>query len=148
MGDKTIILDVEYLCSEEKITRRLELLEEQTLDDLHEAIIYHAFGWDDPHMYAFYMDNKSYSKNHKMEYASHPEGDGFTSEKQNSTETKLKNLKLEKKQKFLFVFDFGDDHMFSIKVKDFSETKEGTKYPTILEENGKAPEQYPDYDEE
>ena len=145
---KTVILNVEYLCDEDKITRKLELLEDQTLDELHEAIIYRAFGWDDPHMYAFFMDNRPYSQDRKMEYSSHPEGDWFTGKKPNSTKTKLKDLKLEKKQKFLFIFDFGDDHMFSIKVQDFSEVKEGIKYPLILEKNGESPEQYPDYDED
>lgn len=146
MGEKTIIFDIEYPCDGEKITRKLELLEDQTLDDLHEAIIYEAFGWDDPHMYSFYMDSKPYSRDLKKEYTSHPEEDWFTRDKPNSTTAKLKNLKLEKKQKFLFLFDFGDDHRFNIKVWDFSEAKEGIKYPLILEENGKAPEQYYDYE--
>ena len=141
---KTIILNIEYLCGEEKIMRKLELLEEQTLDDLHYAIIYNAFGWDDPHMYAFFMDNKPYSQNRKMEYHCSPgeEIEFFNEGKPNSTDIKLKDLSLKKKQKFLFIFDFGDDHMFSIKVDDFSETKESTKYPLILEEKGKAPKQY------
>src|SRR3989338_7851427 len=121
---KTIIFQVEYLCGRNKVTRKLELLEEQTLDDVHYAIISKAFGWDDPHMYAFFMDNKSYSQNHKMEYSSHPEGDIFGSEPPNSTDIELKDLGLKKRQKFLFIFDFGDDHTFSIKVEDFSEAKE------------------------
>ncbi|MEK6872217.1 MAG: hypothetical protein AABX16_04910 [Nanoarchaeota archaeon] len=141
---KTIIFHVEYLCSEEKIIRKIELLENQTLDDLHEAIIYKAFGWDDPHMYSFFMDNKAYSQNRKMEYHCDPDGEMefFNEGKPNSSNTKLKELNLKKKQKFLFIFDFGDDHMFSIRVHDFSEAKKETKYPVIIEEIGKAPEQY------
>jgi hypothetical protein len=147
---RTIIFNIEYLDSDEKITRKIELLEEQSLDDLHEAIIYKSFGWDDPHMYAFYMDNKPYSQNRKMEYHCSPEGeiDFFGEGKPNSTETKLKDLNLKKNQKFLFVFDFGDDHMFSIKVDDFSETKNGIKYLAILEEIGKVPEQYEYFEED
>ena len=101
-------------------------------------------------MYAFYMDNKPYSQNRKMEYHCSPEGemDFFGEGKPNSTNTKLKELNLKKKQKFLFVFDFGDDHMFSIKIEDFSQAREGIKYPVILEQIGKAPEQYEDFDED
>ena len=139
---KTIILNIEYLGWSKKIIRKIEFLEEQTLDDLHEFIIYKTFGWDDPHMYSFFMDNKPYSQNRKMEYASHPEKDFLTGSKPNSTETKLKDLNLKKGQRFLFLFDFGDDHNFNIKVEDFSESKEGEKYPKILEEIGKAPKQY------
>ena len=150
MNKKTIIFNVEYLGSDDKITRKLELLEEQTLDDLHEAIIYKSFRWDDPHMYAFFMDNKPYSQDRKMEYHCDPEGEMefFNEGKPNSTNTRLKDLNFKKKQKFLFVFDFGDDHMFSIKVEDFSEAKEGIKYPVILEQKGKSPEQYEDFDED
>jgi hypothetical protein len=101
-------------------------------------------------MYAFFMDNKPYSKDRKMEYHCEPEGEMefFNEGKPNSTNTRLKDLNLKKKQKFLFVFDFGDDHMFSIKVEDFSEAKEGIKYPVILEQKGKSPEQYEDFDED
>jgi len=45
-------------------------------------------------------------------------------------------------QKFLFVFDFGDDHQFGINVEGFGEAEKGKEYPCILEEKGKAPRQY------
>jgi hypothetical protein len=38
--------------------------------------------------------------------------------------------------------------MFSIKVDDFSETKNGIKYLAILEEIGKVPEQYEYFEED
>lgn len=147
-GQKTIIFTVYYLghcgCGfSRKVTRKIELKDAQTLDDLHEVIIYKSFGWDDPHMYSFFFDNKPYSKNLKMEYSCNPEADDFTEEKPNSSTTKLKELNLKKNQKFLFVFDFGDDHQFGINVEGFGEVQEGKKYPLILEEKGKAPKQYP-----
>lgn len=58
--------------------------------------------------------------------------------------TEFRNVK--KGQRFLFVFDFGDDHHFSIKVEGFREMKTSTGYPLILEKKGKTPEQHPDYD--
>ncbi len=145
---KTIIFRVYYLgqCGSgfsRKIERRIELKETQTLDDLQEAIIYQSFSWDDPHLFSFFFDNKPYSKNRKMEYTNDTQGDMFTGEKAKSSKTKLRVLNLKKKQKFLFIFDFGDDHHFSIIVEGFGEVEKGRDYPNILEEKGKAPKQYP-----
>ena len=147
-SNKTVILDVIYLgqcgCGfNREVTRTIELRETQTLDDLHEAIIFNSFGWDDPHMYSFNFDNKPYSKNREMEYSCCPEPDMLGGRKLNSTKTKLSGLKLKKNQKFLFVFDFGDDHQFGIIVKDFGETRGVVEYPLIIESKGKAPAQYP-----
>ena len=112
------------------------------VDDLHEAIIYQSFGWDDPHMYSFHFDNIPYSKDRSKEYSCDPEQDMFNGAKPNSTKVKLKGLNLKKNQKFLFVFDFGDDHQFGINVEGFGEAEKGKEYPCILEEKGKAPRQY------
>lgn len=43
---------------------------------------------------------------------------------------------------------YGDDHQFGIKVEGFGKLQKGKRYPSILEEKGKAPEQYPNYEEE
>jgi len=145
-SNKTIIFRIIYLGFggggfERKVERKIEMKETQTLDDLCEAIILKSFGWDDPHSYSFFFDNKPFSQNRKMEYSSNTEEvDEYG--KPNSTGAKLKELKLKKGQKILFIFDFGDDHYFGIKVEGFGETQKGKKYPLILKEKGKAPEQY------
>ena len=129
----------------EKVIRKMEFKETQTLDDLHEGIIYQAFKWDDPHLYSFFLDNKPYSRNRQLEYSCSDHLNIDTDfDDPNSTNIKLKELNLKNKQKFLFVFDFGDDHHFEIEVEDFGEAKKGKKYPNILEETGIAPEQYPE----
>ncbi len=147
-SQRTAIFMVHYLgqcgCGfSRKVTRKIELKETHTLDDLHEAIIYLSFGWDDPHMYSFFFDNRPYSKNKKMEYSSDPEADDSSDRKPNSSNTKIKDLKLKKNQKFLFIFDFGDDHQFGINVEGFGKVMKGDNYPAILEEKGKSPKQYP-----
>lgn len=148
-GSETITFSVVYLgqcgCGfRRKVERKIELKQSQTLDDLQEAIIWQSFGWDDPHLYSFFFDNKPYSQNRKMEYSIDPEPDEtFGGEKSKSSKIKLSELKLKKGQKFLLVFDFGDDHHFGIKVDGFGIAEKGKKYPLILEETGKAPKQYP-----
>lgn len=144
----TIIFKVSYLghCgrgTRKKVIRRIELKETQSLDDLHEAIIYQSFKWDDPHLYSFYMDNMPHSRDRAMEYTCE-EHINMDFNGPNSSSTKLKELNLFKEQKFLFVFDFGDSHHFEILVEDFGESKKGTVYPVVLEETGDAPEQYPE----
>ena len=113
---------------------------------MHEAIIFDSFRWDEEHMYSFFFDNIPYSKNRRKEYSCNPEP--FPAdESANSSDIELRKLSLKKNQKFLFVFDFGDDHQFGIKVEGFGKVQKGKKYPLILEEKGKAPEQYPNYEE-
>lgn len=146
-GEKTIIFEIKYLghCGEgtkEKIVREIELTEEHNFDDIAESLIWDSFKWDDPHLYSFFLDNKPYSKDRTKEYTCNDEADWFTGEMANSTKTKLKEIGFEKKQKFLMIFDFGDDHRFEIKIKDFGFYDEKKKYPLILREIGKAPEQY------
>ena len=152
--DKTVILLVRYL-RQRHITRKIELKETQTLDDLQEAIINKALCWFDPHLYSFFLDNIAYSENCDMEYRFNPEPGkpsfidiigGYG--KPHSTKTLLKNIPLRLNQKFLFVFDFGDDHHFSITVIGYGDIQMGVQYPLVLEAKGKAPEQYPEFDEE
>ena len=143
---RTIIFKVSYLghCgrgARKQVVRRIEMEETQSLDDLHEAIIYRSFKWDNPHLYSFFMDNKPYLKDRAMEYTCE-EHVNLDFNGPNSSCTKLKELGLSKDQKFLFVFDFGDGHNFEIVVEGFGETKKGTSYPVILEAIGEAPEQY------
>jgi hypothetical protein len=150
-GSRTIVFKVHYLGQSSwryprKITRKLELKDTQTLDDLHEAIIYKSFGWDDPHLYSFFMDNKPYSKNRDVEYSCDTEPDLFD-EKRKSSDIPLQTLNLKQNQKFLFLFDYGDDHRFEITVEGFGNIQKGIQYPVILEEKGKAPNQYPRYGE-
>lgn len=54
-----------------------------------------------------------------MCYFSSTEADPFTKQSPNSSNTKLKELNLKKNQKFLFIFDFGDEHSFGIIVEGF-----------------------------
>lgn len=143
---KTITFKVSYLghCgrgNRKKVVRRIELKETQNLDDLHEAIIYQSFKWDDPHLYSFYMDKMPHSRDRATEYTCE-EHINMDFNGPNSSCTKLKELNLVKDQKFLFVFDFGDGHHFEILVEDFGESKKGAIYPVVFEEIGVAPEQY------
>lgn len=144
---RTVVFQVYYLGQmgagfSRRVTRKIEMKETQTLDDLHEAIIYRSFGWDDPHMYSFFFDNIPYTQDRRMEYSCDTTPDPFDRGRPNPTSTKLSRLNLKKKQKSLFLFDFGDDHQFGIEVEGFGEVTSGKACPLILEQNGRAPRQY------
>jgi hypothetical protein len=54
-----------------------------------------------------------------------------------------------KDKEMLFLFDYGDDWFFHIQCLDEDAPREkGKRYPKVIESKGKAPEQYPDYEEE
>lgn len=142
--NKTIVFAVKYLVAK-GIFRKIELKTTQTLKDLHNAI-QDYLEWDNDHMYSFFMDNKFYSQNKDMEYACSCED----AEKENlktADKAGIGGFNFKIGQKFAYLFDFGDDHCFEIKVLDFGIYKSNKKYPSLLESKGNI-EQYPDYCDE
>jgi Plasmid pRiA4b ORF-3-like protein len=50
-------------------------------------------------------------------------------------------------ESMVFHFDFGDDWMFDVKLEEIRPPDPKLKKPKLLESHGKAPKQYPDWDE-
>ena len=64
-------------------------------------------------------------------------------------ETALSSLDLKPDQRFLYLFDYGDEWRFNVKVdKIGAENEPGVEYPRITEAVGDPPPQYPDWDED
>lgn len=42
-----------------------------------------------------------------------------------------------------FLFDYGDDWLFELEVREFGGKATGARYPRVLASRGEAPEQYP-----
>lgn len=126
------------------VWRRIEMRGDQTLHDLHEAI-QAAFAWDDDHLYSFFMSGKAWDNT--SEYASpyNDEGEGH-----NAAKVRLESLKLAPKQKFLYLFDYGDELRHNVIVEAVvpGGVKRGEDYPRITEEHGKAPPQYGEEEDE
>lgn len=47
----------------------------------------------------------------------------------------------------LFLFDYGDEWRFRVKLKAIGQKVAKTRYPRVVASHGEAPEQYPDADE-
>ncbi len=65
--------------------------------------------------------------------------------------TELEQLDLKVGKKFLYIFDYGDEHQFQIRVHAINPDAPEDDYPLIVESRGQAPAQYPDeedWDEE
>lgn len=61
--------------------------------------------------------------------------------------TTLEELGLEVGQTFLYLFDYGDEWRFKVRVHAINPAAPEVEYPHIVESVGKAPEQYPDWEE-
>lgn len=63
--------------------------------------------------------------------------------------TALDALQLRKGQDFLYLFDYGDEWQFNVRVHAINDNADpNAEYPRLVESVGQAPEQYPDWEEE
>jgi hypothetical protein len=123
------------LAWKKSVWRRIELRGDQTLHDLHRMMQF-AFDLGDDHLYAFYLSGKAWDS--LTEYAS-PHSDG-----RNAARYRLERLPLAMGQRFLYIFDFGDDIRFQITLEAVipSGVESAEHYPRITEERGTFSPQY------
>lgn len=130
----TYVLKVKFEDAK-RIWRKIEIAGQQTLHFLHRAI-QDAIGWDDDHLYSFFMSNRPWDKH--TEFASPYAEDG-----PGADEVLIGDLKLKPGQKFLYLFDYGDEHTFEVEVVEIKTDAPTGRYPQLIESKGNAPEQYP-----
>jgi hypothetical protein len=134
------------LANARSIWRRVALRGNQTLDDLHD-IIFEAFERYDEHLFSFHFPPASKIKsNPRMGDRWLDEGPSYAADGQvygpEVESLRLDRLKLKPRQKFFYVFDFGDEWWHEIEVEAVDAEAEKGKYPRILETKGKSPPQY------
>ncbi len=117
--------------------RTVELTVSQTLRELH-AVILDAFDFDYDHLYSFFMSGEAWDK--ASEYAAHPEGS------ERGVSVTLGSLHLRPRQKFLYLYDYGDQHEFDVQLVGVNPDAPKGRYPKIIETHGKPPAQYGDWD--
>ena len=136
------------------VRRTVAVRSDQTLAVLHDALRV-AFGWDDDHLYAFWLGGKFWARD-GIEYV-HPfalEANPFAgwdlpmeTPSRASAEQALDRLGLVKGQRIAYVFDFGDEWRVRLTLRQIV-TDDGGGYPRIVDSVGDAPPQYPDYEED
>lgn len=120
--------------------RKISLSYKHTLGDFHLAI-QEAFSFGDDHLYAFYTEGNH--RNGKPIYCEQAENGGATAEK-----TSIADLELFAGQKMWYLFDFGDEWEFEVVLINIDDETPPPLKPILIETKGKAPDQYPDDDED
>jgi Plasmid pRiA4b ORF-3-like protein len=127
-----------------QIWREIELASNQTLADLGEAIP-EAFDFSDPHLWAFFLSGKPWDQ--RTEYALDPEPD-LLGDRRPKAADRLPIREVPGKE-FLYIFDFGDEWHFGVKLMRTSDQLErGAHYPRVITRHGESPPQYPDLEDE
>lgn len=119
--------------------RHIRISADDTLFRLHGAIL-DAFGFDDDHAHAFFMDNRSWS------YEDSYYAQDIDSHQRATADYRLSQVNLYQGKQFKYVFDFGDEWTFQCKV--LRVTEGGTKEPLVVRSKGAAPRQYGQWDDD
>ncbi len=143
------------LAGAKDVWRRIAVRPSQTLDHLHEAI-YAAFDRYDEHVYSFFFPARP-TTNLRNIYDSPEYTHPFNAENQDpfndkripsAAKTRLNSLSLVPKQRFYYLFDFGDSWWHEITVEALDAAAGKGRYPRVVEKHGDSPPQYPDEDHE
>lgn len=124
------------------IWREVELVADQTLAELGEHIPA-AFGFDDDHLWSFFLSGKPWDR--ASEYARLPDPP-IGGRKRGADDLPVGDAPARKE--FLFLFDYGDEWYFGVKLVRTGEVEPGAGYPRAVAGQGEAPPQYPDLDDE
>ncbi len=127
---ETMTFKVSY-CPKPSVWFTVEMRGDQTLEDLHREILSVTKFYDN-HLHAFYMSGQPFDR--MTEYSTDPDA-------QNSSHIALNQLPLRLKQRFLYIFDFGDQHEFSVQLIATSNAAPKGRYPKIIKRRGKMPVQ-------
>ena len=119
------------------IWRIIEIKENQMLSSLHKAI-FSAFDRFEEHPYSFFMSNKPYDK--ENEYTSPGLDTHGTSRL--ATRIRIGSLALHPGQKFLYLFDYGDEWWHEVELIGINEKVPRVSYPRVVKKQGKSPPQY------
>ena len=133
-----LVFDAE-LVGFRNVRRVIAVRDDLTLVDLHYAL-QSAFGWDDDHMYAFWLGDKFWT--HAEEHYTRPcGGDEPQDPDERSAAIGLDRLGLSEGQQLSYVFDFGDEWRVRLRVGEIVE-HDGRASPRLVKAVGTAPPQY------
>jgi hypothetical protein len=128
---------------DEPIVRTIAIREDQTLEQLHEALRL-AFGWADPHLYSFWVGAEHWDSE-APEYTAPFEVEEMGKEKR-SARIAISELGLKKGSELAYLFDFGDEWRLLLRLVGSWLADDGC-YPMLVEAEGVPPPQYPLVDE-
>jgi hypothetical protein len=132
------------------VCRTIGVRSDQTFVHVHRALQF-AFGWDDDHLYTFWLGTKFWPRA-GTEFCN-PFSSGNPSSlaafvasersRKRSAETRLDRARLLRGATLAYVFDFGDEWRVLLTLKTIR-ADDGRPYPLVLAAVGDAPLQYAD----
>jgi hypothetical protein len=118
--------------------RRIAIPAQMDLDTLSISIL-DAFDFDYDHLYMFSHKNRF----GMLEHIHHPNMD----EPPYASEVLVGELSLKPGSAIRYLYDFGDNWEFDVKLECIEPPNEKIKYPVLLESHGESAEQYAYWDE-
>ena len=139
------------LMGNKRIYRKIAIRGDHTLDDLHEAVFY-AFDREEEHMYSFFFPasttkSKRVIMNSPEFSPSDPWGSRTVNGETDTAKTTISSLGLMAKQKFYYLFDWGDEWWHELTFEGVCSTEVNT-LPVVTVRKGESPPQYPDFEDE
>jgi hypothetical protein len=128
----------------EEISRTIEMNDRTSLYSLH-LMIQSSFGWDNDHMFSFYMGEDM--DDVENEYSGNPLGghhvSDFGSPTKAASDTELRDLNLKVGREFIYLYDYGDRLIHKIVIQDIKENENiENKSGRIISKIGNSPAQY------
>lgn len=138
------------LHNNKRIYRDIIVPEDILLYDLAMAIVF-SFDFDFDHLFAFGNNPNSFYNSTIQYELDHDDCEEEHKDMKRKSKVEITPISEVKffskiKDKMSFIFDFGQDWLFELELRDFGQKSHNIKYPLTLKVNGESPEQYPEYD--
>ncbi|WP_029035028.1 IS1096 element passenger TnpR family protein [Salinimicrobium terrae] len=130
-----IILD-----AEEDVFRDVEIMSENTLEDLHNTIL-QSFGFDGTEMASFYISDDEWNQGEEISQFDVTEGTGSV---RLMNETTLDSVVSETQTKLIYVYDFFSMWTFLVELAEIAEPDPQMDYPNLLFVHGQLPTAAPE----
>ncbi len=134
------------LKDESSIYRDIEIEPLKSLYRLAEAIVA-AFHFDFDHAFGFYAGAPYAAKRAHPRYELFADMGEADPDVRGVKKTKIAEAFPAVGHSLVFLFDYGDDWLFQVKLKGTGKKLAKARYPRIVASHGDAPKQYPDPDE-
>jgi len=125
-----VILD-----AEEDVFRDIAILEEDTLEDLHNAIV-NAFGFDGLEVASFYTCDDDWTQDEEIPLFDTGDTPG---EMKTMADYTLRTTLTEEDNKIIYVYDFLNMFTFFVELAAIEEVEVGIAYPDLLFSHGEMP---------
>jgi hypothetical protein len=132
-----VILD-----AEEDVFRDIAILEDDTLEDLHNAIV-NAFGFDGMEIASFYTCDDQWTQDEEISLFD--TGD-IAGEQKVMNDYPLSEMLDEDNTKMIYVYDFLNMWTFFVELAAIEDVQAGENYPNTLFSHGEMPASAPEKD--